>query len=260
MEPTGANCKQCLDLSRLHSTAVDFIKTGVPATFPPYLRTKLVPSFMGNKYKDSYDSQKVLGHIHRLCESKLRKTSLKKTPAVLEPALLVPGFELYVADAYNLMAQYNEDLWQLMLHYGVMDEAELLSGCATKFSRKVFPKGGRGLQEVQERLNKKVKYLVQQYRNIFWDSLEDIRNRSEEALLGCGILVDSSSSVDGTGQYEMHKRSCEKSSMQQASAWYYCAYSADDDPHYGDCPKLYSFPWIVFDELCRIKHSYAAGC
>lgn len=32
--PVGARCKECIQLAALHSTAVDFCKSGVPAEFP----------------------------------------------------------------------------------------------------------------------------------------------------------------------------------------------------------------------------------
>jgi len=50
--------------------------------------------------------------------------------------------------------------------------------------------------------------------------------------------------------------------LEKASAWYVAAYgdsksvenpeSLDDDENRGRCEKLYSFPWIVHDLLCRI--------
>ena len=38
-----------------------------------------------------------------------------------------------------------------------------------------------------------------------------------------------------------------KPMMQQASAWYYCAYQQQE------ASALYSFPWVMYPVLCRIK-------
>lgn len=38
----GADCSECEVLARLHSTAVDFPKTGVPAALSPEQRKRLV--------------------------------------------------------------------------------------------------------------------------------------------------------------------------------------------------------------------------
>ena len=63
--PNGALHGQCIRLAQLHSEAVDFPKTGVPAEFPPELRARKVPDFMEKWDKETYVSKKVLGVIYR---------------------------------------------------------------------------------------------------------------------------------------------------------------------------------------------------
>lgn len=41
----GADCSECEELAHLHSMAVDFPKTGVPAELPPEQRKRLVSMF-----------------------------------------------------------------------------------------------------------------------------------------------------------------------------------------------------------------------
>jgi len=103
--------------------------------------------------------------------TKIHEFESRKFPIwEIDNRFLVPGFHEFVAEAHHrLMNEYNNQLWELMVHYGVMDEAELLSGCARRFSRKVCP-NSRGLNDVQIKLNKKVKYLMKHYRDIFWES------------------------------------------------------------------------------------------
>lgn len=38
--------------------------------------------------------------------------------------------------------------------------------------------------------------------------------------------------------------------LQKASAWYHAAYS---QPFFGEEPPFYSFAWIAYKPLCRIK-------
>ena len=119
-EEEGASCKQCIALSELHSTAVDFIKSGIPADFPHNLQPDLVPSFMENKFKKVYDSEKILGKIYRECESKLLPTKFITKCVEFDSDLCVPGFENYVLDGTKWMSCYNYDLWELMKHYGYL--------------------------------------------------------------------------------------------------------------------------------------------
>ena len=116
-EYNGASCEQCLKLAELHSIAVDFIKSGIPAHFPYNLQPDLIPSFMENGYKKSYESEKILGKIHRECNSKLLLSSHHPSNRIDED-LLIPGFQEYVADGMMWLNGYNWDLWHIMIHYG----------------------------------------------------------------------------------------------------------------------------------------------
>lgn len=47
LNPDGPGCEECLELARLHSMAVDFPKTGVPAEIPAEMLKKLVSGCCG---------------------------------------------------------------------------------------------------------------------------------------------------------------------------------------------------------------------
>ena len=77
------------------------------------------------------------------------------------------------------------------------------------------------------------------YRDIFWDfSSED-------------DVIDDSISTDSEVTFVRNEQS-----MMKASAWYYCSYK-EQNYKFGDFDHspLYSFAWVAFDELCRIKSS-----
>lgn len=59
----GARSQECLQLAALHSTVVDFCKTGIPAEMPRSLKAAACSHFMENSFKASYESKKVFGQI-----------------------------------------------------------------------------------------------------------------------------------------------------------------------------------------------------
>lgn len=86
---SGADSDNCRQLAELHSTAVDFVKSGVPADFPRGLEVDVYPSFMENHRKPSYESSKVLGQIHNACKHiQLTKPRLRLH---LDESLLIAG-------------------------------------------------------------------------------------------------------------------------------------------------------------------------
>ena len=58
-----------LELADLHSKAVDYVKTGLPAEMPKRLKPSKWPHFMEKKYNPSYHSEKILGQLYDKVES-----------------------------------------------------------------------------------------------------------------------------------------------------------------------------------------------
>jgi hypothetical protein len=227
----GASCKECIELAKLHSLAVDFVKTGIPAVFPTNLRLNKYPHFMENARKDKYESIKVLGKIFDICEKKISDERTKCQMYVeVDEDFYVTGSESYLERADQLMCDYNEELWRIMRHFGIYNEFEALTGFALSFSRRASPKGARG-GDAQYRLNSAVHELKTHFRSIYFNIIEEsaedkVREGSDSHLI-----------------YSIR-------AQQVASAWYYCAYRQQWDD---DVPPLISFPWIAFETLCEIK-------
>ncbi|KFY18653.1 hypothetical protein V493_08438 [Pseudogymnoascus sp. VKM F-4281 (FW-2241)] len=58
---------RCLELAALHSKAVDFVKSGIPAVMPKHLRPRKWPHFMEKKHKPKeqiYVSERILGQLY----------------------------------------------------------------------------------------------------------------------------------------------------------------------------------------------------
>lgn len=228
----GANCDECITLAQLHSVAVDFIKSGIPAVFPNNLRLPKYPHFMENGRKDKYESEKVLGKIYNICEKKIDYCRRQKQPIVVDKDLFVTGSEVFIEKAGTLLWEYNNDLWQIMRYYGLSDEMEALSGFVMSFSRRASPKGGRGGEDAQSRLNNSIHALKTRFRLIYLKEIEG--------------------STDGTPSDNENSLIYSIRAQQIASAWYYCAYSQHWEY---DEPPLISFPWIAFETLCEVKRN-----
>jgi RNA-dependent RNA polymerase len=118
----GAMDPRCLKLAELHSTAVDFCKTGVPAVMGRDFPIDKYPDFMAKDSKPCYKSKKVLGEIY----SRVRRVEFEHASDYrlyrnsLDTDVIIPGYEAYCEEAHNLLFDYNTDLWAIMEAYGVI--------------------------------------------------------------------------------------------------------------------------------------------
>ena len=118
INPSGARCTECLQLAQLHSTAVDFLKTGVPADFPPSLRTSKSPTFMNQPNKSQYESTKVLGIIHKRIEDKIepyRRSLAEHDELVCDRCTSTKDLKTAVTSRQHL-----KPWWSTTLDYGVL--------------------------------------------------------------------------------------------------------------------------------------------
>ncbi|XP_030468173.1 RNA-dependent RNA polymerase 1-like isoform X1 [Syzygium oleosum] len=225
-EPEKAMSAKCLELARLHSTAVDFPKTGVPAVIPPHLYAKECPDFMEKLHKSSYPSNSVIGKLFRevkelasSASSSITKFTLEMARQSYDPDMEVDRFEEYIDEAFYLKGNYDYKLGNLMEYYGIDTEAEILSGCTMKMP-KSFSK-----RRDTEAIPKAVKSLRNEARTWFYDK-------------------GSGSDPEAVDEYA------------KASAWYHVTYH----PSYWGCyneglnrDHYLSFPWCVYDKLIQIK-------
>ncbi|KAM3387510.1 hypothetical protein ACQJBY_010387 [Aegilops geniculata] len=217
--PMKARSPECLQLAALHSMAADFAKTGAPAEMPRSLRPKEYPDFMERWDKPTYISNRALGKLYRVAVSRMQSTpapsSLAQSSPAFDPDLEVPGFEEFLAFAEECYDLYAEKLSTLMSYYGAEREDEILTG----------------------NIRNRLLYLKKDNKRYF-----EMKDR----------IIDS---VDG-----LHKevqgwfRSRPKAeASRRASAWYRVTYHPDH--HRPGKKQFWSFPWIVCDELLKIKES-----
>jgi RNA-dependent RNA polymerase len=125
----GVNDPTCLSLAELHSKAVDFPKSGLPAEMDRELRPKRWPHFMEKKHMADhriYKSQKILGMLYDQVQL-VDFTPQWENPfdkRVLQAFGLSPDL---LAKATELKASYDEALKRLMAKHGIRTEFEAWS-------------------------------------------------------------------------------------------------------------------------------------
>ncbi|XP_078177301.1 putative RNA-dependent RNA polymerase 1 [Carex rostrata] len=229
-EPEKAENRNCLELARLFSIAVDFPKTGIPAEIPQELNVKEYPDFMEKLDKVTYESNGVIGKLYRDIKvdrsqpGHLCHFTKQVARQCYDPDMEVDGFRDFIEEAFWYKEDYDFKLGNLMDHYGIKTEAELITGYITKMS-KTFTKYKDG-----EAIRLAVRSLRKEARSWF---------------------NEKNTNYDEDGEADA-----------KASAWYHVTYH----PDYWGCyneglerPHFISFPWCLYDKLTLIKKRTVAG-
>ncbi|KAI8333219.1 RNA dependent RNA polymerase-domain-containing protein [Blakeslea trispora] len=222
----GARDGKCIRLAQLHSAAVDFPKTGIPAKMDDELKVKRFPDFMDKKDKDTYKSQKVLGRIYRAIDKSDYKDYQSSMTALTEydTRMRVANMDLFIADARELRQRYNRNLMALMNQYGVQTEAEICSGYIIKWLKKGKSKSN---YEHHNYTMKAIKSFKSAWRAEF-----------ENEFLSPSKTVDPD-------KYHLLEA--------KAAAWYYVTYHPiEREKDMSLEGSFLSFPWVVYEYICAI--------
>ncbi|KAI0225425.1 hypothetical protein L0F63_001438 [Massospora cicadina] len=214
---SGALDPDCITLAHLHSKAVDFPKTGVPAELDKELRVTKFPDFMRKFDKPSYTSEKCIGYLFR----SLELAAFHPLEKSCDDRLLVDGYENFAIEAASLKLDYDAAIQSLMNQYGIENELEVLTGYLL----------------AHREMLKKSSYQV---RRLVMSAMEEIRRRFRKEF-------EREFSFDGRLNLsaEVHTRMCQK-----ASAWYFVSY--DPDVLKETKSNFNSFAWVVGDILAEI--------
>ncbi|XXG40884.1 hypothetical protein AAC387_Pa01g1485 [Persea americana] len=221
-EPLMAESDPCKKLAIQSSIAVDYAKTGVPAEFPPHLHVKEYPDFMEKPNGPTYKSKRVIGKLFRAIkniaiptvESLFTKEDARKT---YDPDMEVGGFENYIEDARFYKEQYGIKLCNLMDHYGIKTEAEIVSGNLLEMT-KSYTKKKDG-----ETIELAMKTLTKEVRTWF-----DEKGSKTDPVVADDVYA-------------------------KASAWYRVTYHPDYFNEETNGAHFFSFPWRVPEILMHVK-------
>ncbi|XP_010546021.1 PREDICTED: RNA-dependent RNA polymerase 2 [Tarenaya hassleriana] len=215
-DPEKARSEKCLQLANLHSMAVDFAKTGVPAEMPFDLKPRAFPDFLERSGRSTYISDSVFGKLYRAVKNFLAQRKLGETAEVkYDSTLEVNGLEAFLETAKIHRDKYAGKLSELMKYYEVETEEEILTG--TLRNRETYlQRDRRKYDDMKDRIMLSVKDLQREAKGWFEESC-------------------------GGGDEERRKL---------ASAWYYVTYHPTN---LVDRVNFVSFPWIVGDTLLGIK-------
>lgn len=237
-EPAGIFSEKCLMLAELHSCAVDFAKSGVPATVPrellPSQTTDSYPDFLGKHRKVSYPSTKVLGKLYRACDSHVRNDENGLRSSSFKPSIhsqrvhnIVNSFPIsdsMMSEALAACKLYNLELYRLMDQYAVETEGEAVAGQVLEFGNlRLQMRGKQDHFSTQIMMNRQMQSIRDHFRRQFF---------SELGIHGAELLTAEV--------------------ILKALSWYKACeeIAAADRRENGD--YLLSFPWIVSDILLKV--------
>ncbi|KAF2867202.1 RNA dependent RNA polymerase-domain-containing protein [Massariosphaeria phaeospora] len=125
----GVRDEKCLELAKLHSQAVDYNKSGIPAVMDRSLRPFKFPHFMENKYRQEhhiYKSKKILGMLY----DQVQLVDFKPQYENAFDHRILGAFELdekILGAAAELKSSYDAAIRRLMAKHEIRTEFEAWS-------------------------------------------------------------------------------------------------------------------------------------
>ncbi|KAK2757339.1 hypothetical protein FQN54_004853 [Arachnomyces sp. PD_36] len=126
----GVDDPKCMKLSALHSAAVDYNKSGIPAVMGRELQPRKWPHFMEKRFKPKeaiYTSRKILGQLYDIVE---RVDFIPKLDAPFDERILDCGIEVgddLLATATEMKKGYDEAMRRIMAQHEIKSEFEVWS-------------------------------------------------------------------------------------------------------------------------------------
>eukprot|EP00892_Ulva_mutabilis_P008486 jgi/Ulvmu1/6009/UM026_0135.1 len=235
-----ANCDKCKTLVDLHSTAVDFAKTGVPVD-PKKVSQVLQGLPMPDYLRGTDRSTTVIGHITRMAtertaamEGQLKPAgeSLGRLLRHVDQDLLLPVPQGYREAAERMLHDWSFDIGQVMHRFGAEDVGEVFTGRVRRFHG--LAAGREKHSEHQKQLEATLAATIEKYQREWFPAVEPAaapvtinpETRQGLALLGPGFAANGHRS--GRQQPLEHEPGTLEEMLCAASALYAAAYSSDD--------------------------------
>ncbi|KAJ1928931.1 hypothetical protein IWQ60_001620 [Tieghemiomyces parasiticus] len=262
----------CLALATLHSRAVDFAKTGLPAEMPAALRPTQYPTFMSNYPKRTmYVSRSVIGTLYAAVDTEVslaelrqghasdanvpsvKPTSEKPSRAQATPPVPVmlthPEMAKYLPEARRLRRAYNAQVAVYLRRYGFATDIELMGGVSLLNS-------SAGIDRPRDyELRETLAYLVERLQ-------DDYRARFLEGFDEAMVARFKDLARSRPWRNPRTDLTALEPILAKAAAWYHVTYQPAErdgtlasgskpDPH----THLISFPWCIPEALCALRRT-----
>jgi len=153
-----------IELAQLHSTAVDYPKTGLPAIMPRRLKPREYPHFMNKEREKTYKSKKILGRLYDQVE---RVDFLPTYNTNFDERILSnSGYivsERLLRSAKALKAEYDVAMKRVMGQYDIKTEFEIFTTFVLKY------KGCSNSYNFHEELGRLQKSLCDRFQKIVYE-------------------------------------------------------------------------------------------
>ncbi|KAK3707260.1 hypothetical protein LTR37_012261 [Vermiconidia calcicola] len=231
----------CLELANLHSMAVDYSKTGVPATFPKRLRVCQWPHWAESKNRARskvYHSKKIIGRLYDM----------------VQRVDFIPAWDLAfdkrILDAYQISEErlsaareakehYDEDVRRVMAKFEVKSEFEVWTTFALEHSDDMQD------YKFAETLGEAVNALKDNHQKLCYEAAGTSAQEREWEKMGPFVAAmykvaeeQVAARLEELGKYRL-----------KGGQWVPVG-----QPTFGNTPFM-SFPWLFPAELGRIANS-----
>lgn len=235
----GIDSDQCLKLVELHSMAVDYPKTGVPAEMTRDLERNQWPHFMEKRRARSYHSEQILGRLYDAVE---KVNFQPHSSGTFDQRILLQAPDSTVmAFVRDLKKSYDESLRRIMAQHQIASEFEVWSTFVLHHS-----KAARDFK-FHEEIGQHAKTLKDQYYDAFKTEAggHDFEKLRPYALAAYHITNGEYQEAQETGRTTSDNEDGSAVSGESSGS----VESAPSAPL--EMPFI-SFPWVLQETLQKI--------
>ncbi|KAK7739008.1 hypothetical protein SLS53_005904 [Cytospora paraplurivora] len=243
-DQVGVKHPKCIELAKLHSKAVDYIKSGRPAVMDKYLRPKAWPHWM--EKKPSYTSISAVGKIYDRMRIETETEATKWHPAYDKPfdERVLSRYQLddkILNKAGEIKSAYDIAMRRLMgQHEAPITEFEIWS---TFILSK--PRVGNDYK-LQENMGREVSALKERFRSMCIEAVTGVEQKQSYAFAYFTIdreKLDQFAAAMYTVTYDQVQAALRERATPQLDA--------EGEVVDVQVP-LISFPWLFHRELARV--------
>ncbi|KAI5286514.1 hypothetical protein KEM54_006730, partial [Ascosphaera aggregata] len=221
----GVYNNKCMRLAELHSAAVDYNKTGIPANMPPALRPRKWPHFMEKRFKSAeqtYHSKKILGQLYDAVD---RVEFEPKTMGSFDNRILgsdVEVSEVLLQKASETKVHYDLEMRRIMTQHQIKTEFEVFSTFALSHAN----------LSNDFKFHEELGQISTNLRNRYWSiCVEMAGGRDHRSLAPVAIAMYKVTANEWAAYQRLGKEGG--------------ILTTDDVP-------LISFPWVLHATLCEV--------